>query len=267
MMAGARAVMKASSLHYAPLIQSEEKLAMWNNYSAQNYHWVDEARFHRNGGVSVEIEERPMPFVFQFSATGGPVKDGLGNGPLSPLWQYGPVSDRPMVVANYNAANNPTYKAARDVTLRTKKAVLSTQDFFGIDSNADTDPPSSMLLQPVINGFQHETNASIVAHLIAIIPWSEFFSNVSWQGSDTAAHSLFIRCWERVKKHLSLSKAANPTAPSRSLVVKPFSLVWVISMTASFGTLASLASLSTARILTAKWLDSSTKCMFSRPNL
>ena len=185
MMPDARAVMKASSLLYAPLIQSEDQLARWNNYSAQNYQWVDEARFHRNGGVSVEIDERPMPFVFQFSAT-GPTKDDLSNGPLSPLWQYGPVADRPMMIANYNAAQNPTFNAARDVTLKTKKAVLSTQDFFG-GANSETDPPSSMLLQPIINGFQHETNASIVAHLVAIIPWSEFFSNVSIQCSQKGA--------------------------------------------------------------------------------
>lgn len=190
-MADAREVIKSSSLHYLPLLQSEEELVRWNNYSAQNFQWIEETRFHLNGGLSVYVEDQPTPYAFAWGAN-GPYLEDMSNGAVSPMWQYGPIQNKPIVIANFNAARVPEFQFIRDLTLRTKKAALSTQAFVA-NENPEIDPPASMLLQPITNGFQHEANTSIVAHMMALIPWSEFFSNVrTWRRSLSSSCSLTL---------------------------------------------------------------------------
>lgn len=172
----ARAICKASFLHYFPLLRSEAEIEAWNAYSASNYGWMENGRHHLNNGVTVNLtDDSRFPFVFKLGDN-GPEKADMSEGPVSPLWQYGPLPlDRGVFSTNMDGAINPNFKNIRDVTLQTKQASLSAQSFIpGLESNA----PDSMLVQPIFSGFEYETNRTIVAHLVAVIPWEEFFSNV-----------------------------------------------------------------------------------------
>lgn len=61
------------------------------------------------------------------------------------------------------------FRRLRDFTVATRNPVLS--------SRSDTN--GSMLLYPVDDMFEQDGTPTVVAHIVATIPWGEYFGDVS----------------------------------------------------------------------------------------
>jgi hypothetical protein len=151
-----------------PLVTDDDR-DEWEQYAFENQGWVQEGAganasiipfIHRNDNVTVIApEDRPAdPYH-------------------SPIWQLVPVVYAPYIV-NYNLMDYPAFRGSFNAMAEASQAVLS--EAINLDAvNASSDEsqwPQSFATAPVYD--QLEGQKTIVATIIAVLPWHNYFSDV-----------------------------------------------------------------------------------------
>jgi hypothetical protein len=120
----------------------------------------------------------------------------INKGPLVPIWQTYPPPRNSFVV-NYNLLSSPDFQELINISLSTRRAVLSKViDNFVLFGNAQTIAidPKSVVIQPVFESF--EANAQVVAFLVVVIPWFIYFDHVLSDGASPVVCVLKNSCGE-----------------------------------------------------------------------
>jgi hypothetical protein len=120
--------------------------------------------------------------VFRMDRSGNAIPVA-GSGLFAPLWQMTPVPDDTSMV-NFNLASNSLFSELLDQVLLNRKEALSklldASALFGQSSSVhEVAGPASILLQPVFEELGAHVEARIVGVVSAVIPWKDFFDDVS----------------------------------------------------------------------------------------
>jgi hypothetical protein len=82
-------------------------------------------------------------------------------------------------IINYDLGQDPIVANLLNFTMSTFQPVLSGQNAFGGNRDVREDKsPDSMLLFPIFNGFPQDATYELVGHIVALIPWTTFLSDV-----------------------------------------------------------------------------------------
>jgi hypothetical protein len=88
-------------------------------------------------------------------------------------------------IINYNLASVPVVAKLLNFTKSTFQPVLSGQNAFGENSDEREDQsPDSMLMYPIFNGFPQDETYELVGHIVALIPWTTFLTDVLQEGQE-----------------------------------------------------------------------------------
>ena len=140
----------------------------------------DENENHEDEDHDENESDEISEYVYSFDSTGRKVPED-GSGPFAPIWQMTPVPDDTSIV-NFNLESDKMFRDLLNHTLTTDNPILSEpvrpQDFFGT-AFGGSESPFSILLQPVFDAFEHEKIPVIIGAVVALLPWKDFFDDVS----------------------------------------------------------------------------------------
>jgi hypothetical protein len=189
---GTRFLSGAVLIAFSPLIKHEDR-AGWEAYSVENQQWIaDGLKFALPGEVSeIPGEVRDIP-GFVYRKMGRSYFPEVEMEQYSPVWQMSPPPPDTSIV-NFNLFNNPTFERLVNVTRSTRQAALSevldTSELFGAAVPEEDGHPHSMIVLPV---FRQAFNpfSEIVGHVLAVIPWFEFFENILAESSTSGVYAV-----------------------------------------------------------------------------
>jgi hypothetical protein len=170
----------ATMLVFSPVVEANRTL--WEQFSVDNQGWTLEG--HMFQGSTTAITSIP-PKIHEDLKTGSPLSD-FSPPPYSPVWQMSPVPDD-LTAVNYDLKANEDYQKLEAYVDENRVAAISAvvdmADVLG-ESYEDNDDeiPRSIALQPI---FSDLTDTSIiVGHYMAVVEWSNFFSDVLHEGAN-----------------------------------------------------------------------------------
>lgn len=163
----------------APIVTAATRIG-WEEYAIANQGWIQEGLNYATelyGQPPVPPVTDIPPRIYNF------VRGGMAAvthaGPYAPLWQQSPAPANSNVV-NLDLLVSPVIRRTFDFMRVQNRPVLSEvvdlrslyQNLISSGQNADD--PHSFLLQPVYDYFGN--SGQIVAILMAVIPWTNYFS-------------------------------------------------------------------------------------------
>lgn len=195
----ARNVTGSLVLAYMPLIEASD-LDQWRNYSQANQGWIAESN-------QVDTADPILPNIWEYPPDGDRRRmDGCGGGvrrrlqedeadtrmpltadqgPFAPVWTLSPPPlPNDTNIINFNLFAKPVFEKAVHFIEKSRKPtfldVCNQAAWF--DNRNHAEELQTVIAYPVFENF--ETNAKIVGHLTAIIPWRVFFEDIVATGSE-----------------------------------------------------------------------------------
>lgn len=177
----ARITTGASLITYTPSIdgQMNRFRPLWEQYAVENQDWIqrghelDSSHKHSELDVYAPIFEEIWRFDVNRTIESDP-----GPRPSSPIWQMSPPPMNTSIV-NFNLLSDYGFSEMIGYARETGEAVLSAPlDVANLTGLPSADGPQSVLVQPVFAGVE-STSSSIVGNILAVVPWTTFFSSVS----------------------------------------------------------------------------------------
>jgi Adenylate and Guanylate cyclase catalytic domain len=219
------------ALIFAPIVYSS-KMPQYEEYVAQNDHWVEESRFvalqaaANNGLLSDESSAYSnsttlIPVVYDSSTVDvygvsiSSAADG-GIGPYAPIWQVSPPPFNKDTINN-NMLNHDftrdtlhsslftqdllftnvtNYRLSRDTVLTYKDHELYHKSIMNYTVNNDADAydrPHSIVVQPIYKTVNDDSSPP-VAFVIAFLPWDWYLINLLPEGAKGVACVLRNTC-------------------------------------------------------------------------
>lgn len=172
-------MMRASLLAYSPNLETQEALNEWNQYSQNNTDMVfgNEAWLEDiNATGPMAATNGIVPYVFRIDDN-GIVPQTIENGRVSPVWQICPFDNHTKRLVNFDLAHITEVQELMEYTATSMQPILSAHTLREVEGISSS--PESLLLQPIFSSLDEERNRTVVGHLFAMIPWEEFFSDVS----------------------------------------------------------------------------------------
>ena len=170
-------------LAFTPRVRGEANRTAWEQYSVNNQGWI------RDGLVDLGYEaDVPTRNItdFIYRKTTRSFLPEVEFPTYSPVWQLSPAP-RDTSVVNFNLFNHPTFKRLVEFSDFTREAaiseVLDTFLVFGTSAPQKGDDPQSIAVLPVFQEPQDKTS-EIVGHVVAVIPWGQFFEGILQEGHD-----------------------------------------------------------------------------------
>jgi hypothetical protein len=173
-------ILDVSGAVYASLnpLVTDDNRAEWEQYTAENQGWVQEA-----AGANASI----IPFIHRTdNVTGIAPEDRPADPYHAPIWQLVPAYYAPSIV-NYNLMDYPTFSGTFKAMAETSRAVLSEAISLEDAAEGGSDPsqwPQSFATSPVYDELEGER--TLVATIIAVLPWHNYFLHVIPEGVDGA---------------------------------------------------------------------------------
>lgn len=192
-----RSISGTQVLAFAPVVANTSR-AQWEKYSVENQWWIDEGL--EDLGIDTEDVQKENITEYIFNITeDGKVPDK--NVPeYSPIWQTSPAPVDTSGI-NYNIRNFPAFLRLVNHVERAKTSaiseVLDAAEFFDTTASETVleNKPESLAVLPVFD-IPQSRGTKIVGHLIAIIEWSQVFSNILQEGHSGVIVILEAFCGE-----------------------------------------------------------------------
>jgi hypothetical protein len=172
---------------FSPLVKHEDRAA-WEAYSFENQQWIaDGSSLYGVPGSEVRDISR-----FIYRRTSRSYVPEVEMEKYSPVWQMSPPPPDASVV-NFNLFNNPTFERLVNFADFTRQAALSevldTSELFGAAAPEEDGHPHSIVVLPV---FRQAYNpfSEIVGHMLADIPWFNFFENILAESSVSGVYAV-----------------------------------------------------------------------------
>jgi hypothetical protein len=122
---GVRNISKASYINFKALLHTMEDVEKWNAYTAQNKHWIAEARKFQVYGPDDVVSDDFPPFVFWSDTSDDPPVPANSSGlPFAVNWQISPVPPE-LDRVNFDVNYRPNNKAATAYVEATGKYSLT----------------------------------------------------------------------------------------------------------------------------------------------
>jgi len=179
---GVREITHAKLVAFAPLLVNEEMYHKWNNYSETDQAWILKGHM-LNPSFQGDVE--PIrPYIWRYDANKAAMKDD-GPAPYSPAWQMSPPPMDTSII-NFNYQSDAEFSSMIQNALEPMQSYLSPpmdmSELFGSAAPSAGEDPDSLLVQPVLDSFNPDS-AQVVGHILAVLPWSSVFGNVSAIGN------------------------------------------------------------------------------------
>jgi CHASE domain len=179
---------KASLIHFAPLLRTQQEVEQWNAYSSRQTAWVAQGRRHQSFDDNVNTSDALMPYAFDEASdwTITPSSVPNGNGYVCPVWQMSPLPPR-LDIINYNtymldaSRVSMEHAAATGEPSLTEPVPEALRDLFSIDVQG----PVSLLHYPVYKDVDSSSDEdNVVAFVSGILAWKTFFDNALPDGPE-----------------------------------------------------------------------------------
>lgn len=178
---GSRQLSGALLLAFTPLVDNSTRAA-WETYSVEHQDWISE------GLQDLGSSQTPRditPFVYRKTLRSF-TPEVEGHDQYSPVWQMSPAPSDTSVV-NFNLFNHPTFKRLVEFAIFTRQSaiseVLDTSLVFGTSAPQTGEEPQSVMVLPVFENAK-DPSSKIIGHVVAVIPWGQFFENILQEGHD-----------------------------------------------------------------------------------
>jgi len=212
----------AQQIAFAPIV-SDQNREEWEAYTVANQDWIqagidleyllslseekaeeetNETKHtvapgtNKEGFASVQRAQSIQSSIWRHAPLTHRAETDLHKGPHVPLWQSYPAPRNAFVV-NFNLLSSPEFQELINVTMSTRRAVLSNviDNFvlFGSARTIDVDP-KSVAIQPIFQSF--DDAAQIVGYLIVVMPWYIYFNDVLSNEADPVYCVLRNSCGE-----------------------------------------------------------------------
>jgi len=198
----ARKNSNALIIAYLPIVSPFE-LEAWNQYSKEKQGWIQESNDTVNvtdfilPNIWEKAPEERLRALEGLESESGGVQSGRrlmtgeetanrtpvepDKGPFSPIWTFSPpppADDVGIINANMRV-QQPVFQKAVDYIAKTKRPTILNvrNDTTWFDDRNHLGIPQTAVLFPVFEGYNEETS-NVVGHLLAVIPWTNFFPDV-----------------------------------------------------------------------------------------
>lgn len=184
---GTRFLSGAELVVFSPLVKAEHR-AGWEAYSVANQQWIADG-LNVSGIPDADVRDISS---FIYRKTSRAFIPEIEKELYSPVWQMSPPP-RDSSIVNFNLLNNPTFGRLVNFSDFTRQAALSevldTSQLFGSAAPAENGHPHSIMVLPV---FQEAYNpfSEIVGHMVAVIPWFNFFENILSKSSVSGIYAV-----------------------------------------------------------------------------
>ena len=168
-------------LAFAPRVDASDR-AKWEEYSVEHQDWVKDGLTYLGLG-----DRRVRPIAdFIYRKTTRSFVPELNFTSYNPVWQLSPAPTDTSVI-NFNLFNHPAFKRLVEFSDFTREAaiseVLDTFLLFGNSAPQKGDDPQSLAVLPVF-AIPGDKTSEIVGHVVAVIPWGQFFTDILQEGHD-----------------------------------------------------------------------------------
>jgi hypothetical protein len=176
--------MEAIVLAYAPTLV-EEQYFPWTNYSTVNQDWTAQEA----DPVQVDLPESVPKYIWKYSVEANDLSREIvpprAGSVHNPIWQQSPLptGNRTQSV-NFDLTSVTSYRDGFDIVSLTRRPTfLDIQDHAKIFqlTNYSGEHAQTSILYPVFSSFKK--SATIVGHIVAVVPWSLFFEGELAEGS------------------------------------------------------------------------------------
>ena len=201
-----KTVSGAHLVSVSPIVTNVDE---WNEYAYMNQMWIQESFNERSEGETLGFGDFPTQMYYHTSATADDrtwdnepeiQTDGML---YSPLWQEATVP-HDVGVLNYNLLSHYVYAKNWRIMKASKIPVISEvfdpSELLGAEAVTDYGDglfhPESIILSPIFRdpvGTASNTS-DVVATLIAVLAWDEYFTNLLHEGATGIIVSMHDTC-------------------------------------------------------------------------
>ena len=158
---------------FHPIVKADQKLA-WENYANANQGWIQDAyQYYGVSGTPSPI----CPVVSASSTTCTPAENRT-QGFYAPVWQIAPTAGVNEQLINYDGLSSESFSTSFHRMMGTRDVIVAD----AVSLEGEDGYPVSLLMTPIHKGISKES--PIVAVLVGVIPWNDFFENLLPEGED-----------------------------------------------------------------------------------
>ena len=166
---------------YAPMILDDSMREEWEVFTVLNDGWIQQA-YDVNPQINYDNVHDVRGYIWQLDQDESAVSSPRNSAPYAPLWQMSPPPNDARAVVNFDITTLPLLSTMMQWTLQNGEPELSRPldtdlAFFDL-----SDESYSILMQPVKD--EYGPSASVVGHLLALIPWTVYFQDILQTGQD-----------------------------------------------------------------------------------
>jgi hypothetical protein len=220
----ARTATGAPVMAYTPFVWDDDARSKWLSYSERMQGWLEYAAAFDPALDARTLEPIKTNLWLRNGNGNGVAMTDPGPGPYAPVWQVSPPDP---AIVNFNLASDISVEAWMGAQVNgTSFSFLSEPIFatalLGVSSEQvqDNPVPTSLAILPVAAGLL-EPPQDVTGALVAVIPWTTFFENVSTLASLFRAEYLRLEAPSRISHcsmayTFSLPFSAYRSSPRRS---------------------------------------------------
>ena len=166
---------------YAPMILDDSMREEWEVFTLLSDSWIQQG-YDLNPQVSYDNAPDIRGYIWQLDQDETAVSSPRNSAPYAPLWQMSPPPKDARAVVNFDVTTLPLLAAMMQWTLQHGEPELSRPLDADVQFFDLSDESYSIFMQPVKD--EYGPSASVVGHLLALIPWTVYFEDILQTGQD-----------------------------------------------------------------------------------